>query len=66
MGKVKHLDDIGETWWQHFKFAFRVGVVLLITGVLIIIHAVYPNAFKSVGSDVIKHLHAILEERNGK
>ncbi len=63
---MKHLDDVNETYWQHFKFAFRIGLIFFITGVLVIIHAIYPNAFKSVGSDVIRHLHDILEERNGK
>lgn len=61
---MKHLDDVNETYWQHFRFAFRVGLILFITGVFVMIHAIYPNAFKSAGSDVIKYLHDILEERN--
>ena len=61
---MKHLDDVNETYWEHFKFAFRTGLVLIIAGVLVIIHAIYPNACKSIGSDVVRHLHKILEERN--
>jgi hypothetical protein len=63
---MKHLDDVNETYWQHFKFASMTGLVLIIAGVLVIVHAIYPNICKSVGSDVIRHLHKILEERNDK
>ena len=65
MGKMKHLDEVNETWW-HFKFASRIGLIFLITGLFVIIHAIYPNAFKSVGSDVIKYLHNKLENRHDK
>ena len=64
MGKMKHLDDVNETWWQHFKFAARIALIFVITGVLVLIHAIYPNAFKSVGSDVVKYLNNKLENRH--
>lgn len=63
---MKHLDDVGETYWQHFRFAFRIGLIFLITGVLVIAHAIYPNAFKNVGSNVVNYLHSKLEKRNDK
>jgi len=63
---MKHLDDVNETYWQHFKFAFRIGLIFLITGVLVIAHAIYPNAFKSVGSKVVRYLHDELENRNNE
>jgi len=61
---VKHLEEIGETYWEHCKFALRFAFVMIVTGILLVIHAFFPNAFKSVGSDVIKHMYAILEARS--
>jgi len=60
---MKHLEDIGETYWQHFAFAIRFGFVLLLTGILVMVHAIFPNVFKNVGNSVVKHAHAILEAR---
>ncbi len=60
---MTHLDEVGETYWQHFAFAFRIGLVLAITGVLVILHAIFPFIFKSIGSDVIKKMYDLLENR---
>ena len=63
---MKHLEEIGETYWEHFKFAIRIGFVLFLAGILVMIHAVFPGVFKNVGYDVVKHAHAILDaRRNG-
>jgi len=59
---MKHLDEIGATYWEHFKFAIRIGFVMIIAGILVMIHAFFPNFMRSVGSDVIRQLHAILNE----
>ena len=64
---MKHLEEIGETWWQHCRFALRFAFVMFLTSVLLVVHAFFPNAFKSVGNDVVRHMHAILEaRRNGE
>ena len=63
---MKHLDEVGETYWQHFLFAMRFGIVMIIAGILLMVHAIFPNLFKSVGSDVVEHMHGILNERNKK
>ena len=64
---MKHLEEIGETYWQHCKFALRFAVVMFFTSILLVIHAFFPNAFKEVGSDVITHMYAILNaRRNGE
>lgn len=60
---MKHLDEVGETYWQHFKFAAGMGLLLFITGILVLIHAVFPDILKNVGSDAIQHVSNILEER---
>ena len=63
---MKHLEEIGETYWEHFLFAIRFGFVLFVAGILVMIHAFFPNFMSHVGSDVVKHAYAILKEREGK
>lgn len=62
-----HLQDIEETYWEHFKFAFRIAAVLFITSFVLLFHAFFPNRQKDTASAVIAHLHAIFEaRRNGE
>ena len=61
---MKHLDEVGETYWQHFKFATGMALVLFITSILILIHAIYPGVFKTTGTNVLKHVNKRLEERS--
>ena len=61
---MKHLDEINITYWEHFKFAIRIGFVMFLTGVLVMIHAFFPNFMSSTGSDVVRQLHAILHEKD--
>lgn len=60
---MTHLDEVGETYWQHFAFAARIGLILFITSFLIVLHAIFPFMFKRTGSEVIKSLYDLLENR---
>jgi len=31
-----------ETWWQHCQFAIGVGIRLVFTAIVFVIHAVFP------------------------
>ena len=31
-----------ETWWKHFKFALGVGIRLIFTSLIFIIHGIFP------------------------
>ncbi len=59
---MKHLDEINATYWEHFTFAIRIGFIMFLAGILVMIHAIFPNFMKSVGSDVVRQLHALLNE----
>jgi hypothetical protein len=61
---MKHLDEVGETYWQHFKFAAGMGLALFIAGICVMIHAILPTVFPNIGSIVIRHAHKRLDERN--
>ncbi len=59
---MSHLDDIGETYWQHFKFAAQLALVMFLVSVCVLIHAFVPNLFKDTGSRAIKAMYRILEQ----
>jgi hypothetical protein len=35
----KHLKEAGKSYWEHFKFAFIAGFILIYAGITSIIHA---------------------------
>lgn len=61
---MKHLDEIGVTYWEHFKFAIRIGFIMILVGILTVIHAIFPNFMPSVATDAVKHLNAILNKKD--
>jgi len=60
---MKHLDEVNETYWEHFSFATRIALVLIITGFVLVFHAFFPNRQKNTASEVIRNLHALFESR---
>jgi hypothetical protein len=39
---MKHLKDTNETYISHFKFASKIGVILVIRGIIFVLHAAFP------------------------
>ena len=35
-------ENADETWWQHFQFAFTVGIRLIFTSLIFILHGIFP------------------------
>tara|TARA_Y100001963_G_scaffold66431_1_gene92587 strand:+ start:605 stop:826 length:222 start_codon:yes stop_codon:yes gene_type:complete len=35
-------ENSNETWWEHFQFAFSVGIRLIFTSIIFIIHGIFP------------------------
>ena len=60
---MTHLDEVGETYWQHLFFAIRIALILFITSFLVLLHAIFPFWFKQTGSTVIEGLYDLLEDR---
>jgi len=61
---VKHLDEAGETYSEHFLFAARVGLLMIFGGLAAFVHAICPWWFARTGSDAIKTVNAMLEDRH--
>ncbi len=61
----RHLRDAGEGYFEHLRFASRVGALAIGGGVACFVHAVVPALFKTTGSRVIGRLNALIDERRG-
>lgn len=60
----KHLNDTGESYAQHLKFASNVGLKMLIASMQCFFHAIVPSVFKNSGSKAIKELYNQINNRN--
>lgn len=58
-----HLDDINQTYWQHFKAAVTLSLRFFIAAPLLLIHALLPNIFVNAGSNVIEAYHRMMNDR---
>ena len=58
-----HPASVGETYWQHFAFAFKVFLSLAKAALACLIHAVVPPLFPKTASSEIDNLHVSLETR---
>ena len=47
---AQHLSENNMTYWQHLVFALRHALICLISGVLLIFHAIIPAVFPQTGS----------------
>ena len=56
-----HLEDVGETRWQHFKHAMWVSWQLEKAAYAVFLHAFAPRWFTTYASDQCKK---VLESRN--
>ena len=60
----EHLNSVNETYTQHFKTAFIIGLLMIIGGFQAIFHAIYPGILKTSASDKIKQLYNKILDRN--
>lgn len=59
-----HLQQAGEGYWQHFRFATTFGLLAAAAGIAALIHAVIPAMCTSTASQIVRHLAHLLEDRN--
>ena len=58
-----HPASVGQTYFEHFKFAVKVSSTLLKAFLACLIHAVYPPFHKNTTSAAIAELHNRFELR---
>ena len=61
---MSHLNEAGETYWQHFRFAGQFGIVMILVGLCIIVHAIVPQWFTNTGSEAIRAMAKVLDEED--
>lgn len=58
MPKLKeHLQEVDETYFEHMAHASSFGFAMVAGGMACFLHALFPFAFVTTGSDAIKTLH---------
>ena len=57
-----HLQEVGETYPQHFANATNFALTMLAGGMACLIHALLPFLFTHTGSDCIRRLHREMVE----
>ena len=59
-----HLRAVGESYFQHMRFAATVGSLMVVAGISCILHGLVPGIFTDRASRTIRHLHAVIEQRS--
>lgn len=44
-----HLEDIGDSWFTHFRRAWRLSFVCLIGSFRLLVHGLFPNVDVAAG-----------------
>ena len=57
-----HLKEQNIGYWRHWLFAFQFGLLMIIVGVCVVIHAFIPSLFTETGSDASRDMDEDLEE----
>lgn len=48
-----HPHSVGESYFQHLKFASYFGIQLFIGGIACLVHAIFPFFFEKTGSQIL-------------
>jgi hypothetical protein len=59
-----HLRAVGESYFQHMRFAATVGALMVLAGLACILHGLVPGIFTDRASRTIRHLHTVIEKRS--
>lgn len=60
----EHLQQAGESYWQHFRFATTFGLLAVAAGIAALLHAFIPALCSSTASRIVRHLGHLLEDRS--
>ena len=60
---TEHPATVGETYWQHLRFAARSGSAMVAAGSACLVHALLPFLFMSTASRTVRTLSERMERR---
>lgn len=59
----EHPKSVGETYFQHLRYALWAGSQMLVGGVCCTIHALFPFLFKTKGSEKVEVLYKEFQKK---
>jgi len=59
----KHLSQVEETYFEHFRFAMWAGLVMLLLGIVSIIHAIFPFLFSRMPDKIYRYFQTKSKKR---
>ncbi len=59
----RHLGEVGEGYFEHLRFAAKVGAVAIGGGLACFAHALVPALFPTTGSSAIRRVNRMIDER---
>jgi hypothetical protein len=62
---LDHPSSVGETYFEHMRFAGAFAASLLLAGLAATVHAVLPFLFERTASEIINRLHHRIHNRFG-
>ena len=60
---LRHLREVNETYFEHFRFAFPMACRMLWGAFCIAVHSVLPFLFVTDGSDTIRNCNRIVNQK---
>jgi hypothetical protein len=60
---LRHLREVNETYFEHFRFAFPMACRMAWGAFCIAVHSVLPFLFVTNGSDTIRNCNRIVNQK---
>jgi len=58
---TRHPHSVGETYFEHLRFATSFGVSMVVGGLACMVHGLLPFLCVTSGSRRVRQLHAVLQ-----
>ena len=59
---LNHLEEAGETYFQHFSRAIILSLNLLIMSIVCLVHSLLPFIFTTYVSDKIREINSYIDQ----
>ena len=59
---LSHLEEAGETYFQHFSRAIILSLNLLIMSIVCLVHSLLPFIFTTYVSDKIREINSYIDQ----
>ena len=59
----QHLYSVNESYFKHMKVAVKVGLNMILAGLMALIHSLIPGIFQSNASNKIRELYEFINKQ---